>query len=88
MNTLNCLQFRCCGVKNYMDWYNATNVTSGNLPLSCCRIPPGTTQQFVCNKNTLTLYTEGCLSAFGDYIRGHSTTVETVGITLAVVQVH
>lgn len=35
-------QFSCCGVENYMDWYNVIwnascpNVTDECVPVSCC----------------------------------------------------
>lgn len=41
---------------------------------------------FVCNQTNA--YHPGCLQEFGDFIRDHVTTIEGVGIGLAVIQVN
>jgi len=79
-------KFNCCGINNYTDWELVTNTTGGLLPLSCCNIPPGTIGVFTCNNSTIGPHKEGCLEAFSDYIEGHATTVESVGLGFAVLQ--
>lgn len=77
-------QMHCCGINNYTDWLVGDNKS---LPLSCCQIPAGTRGNFSCTPNvTDTLYREGCLEMFGDYIRDNTSSIEIVGITLAIVQ--
>uniref|UniRef100_A0A6P7GDZ6 Tetraspanin n=1 Tax=Diabrotica virgifera virgifera TaxID=50390 RepID=A0A6P7GDZ6_DIAVI len=77
-------QFQCCGVHNFTDWKNvpAVNYTTG-LPLSCCKIPAGSTQ-FTCNP--IFAYHKGCLEKFGDFVKQNISYVEGVGIGLAVIQ--
>ncbi|KAJ8920985.1 hypothetical protein NQ315_015780 [Exocentrus adspersus] len=75
-------EFQCCGIFNSTDW-TKVNKTEG-IPLSCCPMLPGATNEFTCN--TTNAYKEGCLEKFGDYIRAHATTVEGVGIGLAIIQ--
>ncbi|XP_066247970.1 CD63 antigen-like [Euwallacea similis] len=82
-------QMHCCGITNYTDWFNinSTNASSNAfLPISCCKIPFGTMNTFTCNSNTTDLYKEGCLFAFGDYIRHNISKIEISGLTLAVIQ--
>ena len=80
-------QFNCCGVNTPNDWLKILNSTN-SLPLSCCNVPPGATGNMSCtiNSNPAILHSEGCLTEFGEYIRGHATTVEAVGLTLAIAQ--
>lgn len=55
--------------------------------MSCCEIPIGASGVAHCYSNSTNLHKEGCLTKFGDYIRGHAVTVEAVGIGFAIVQV-
>ncbi|XP_057654103.1 CD63 antigen-like [Diorhabda carinulata] len=75
-------QFKCCGVDNYTDWYNILH-NNIDLPLSCCKIPPGSTS-FTCNSNNT--YKVGCLQEFGDFVSYNISYVEGIGIGLAVIQ--
>ncbi|CAH0554427.1 unnamed protein product [Brassicogethes aeneus] len=77
-------QFQCCGVMNYTDWMTS-NSTDHKLPISCCPIPTGATGVMTCNQDNA--YKLGCLDKFTDYIEGHATTIEGVGIGLAVLQI-
>lgn len=81
------LQFHCCGVDTYYDWFNHTNTTKNTLPVSCCKIETGTLGNFTCDVNSNSLYKQGCLQIFSDYIKGHAATVEGVGLGLAIIQV-
>ncbi|XP_060528213.1 CD63 antigen-like [Cylas formicarius] len=78
-------QLKCCGVMNYTDWVNS-NSTNKKIPISCCSIPTGSTDIFKCQNNSPNLYKEGCLEKFGDYIRDNTSSIEIVGITLALIQ--
>jgi CD63 antigen len=78
--------FNCCGVNNYTDWQNENSTTHGEIPISCCSFVSGSTGTVTCNANTTGLHREGCLDAFGDYIEGHATSIESVGLTLAIIQ--
>jgi len=75
-------QMKCCGIDTSKDWQNNKNITG--LPLSCCKIPPGTFNNFTCTDTKA--YKEGCLEMFGDYIRENTSSIEIVGLTLAIIQ--
>ncbi|KAJ8927441.1 hypothetical protein NQ314_020111 [Rhamnusium bicolor] len=77
-------EFKCCGVNNYTNWIKDNDSTNHTLPLSCCEIAPGTTDKFECTAKTA--YQIGCLEEFGNYVRAHTSTIEGVGIGLAIVQ--
>lgn len=74
--------FGCCGLTGYDDWEKAINGT----PMSCCPIPDGIIDTFVCNNETETLQKIGCIKTFGGFIENHATTLGLAGIILAVVQ--
>ncbi|XP_044272161.1 CD63 antigen-like [Tribolium madens] len=77
--------FQCCGIQNYTDWENVTS-THGQLPVTCCNFPHGSFGNVTCNEKSEGLHREGCLEVFSDYIEGHATTVESVGLTFAIIQ--
>ncbi|XP_019876654.1 23 kDa integral membrane protein [Aethina tumida] len=79
-------RFHCCGVDTYYDWFNHTNTTKNTLPVSCCKIETGTLGNFTCDVNSNSLYKQGCLQIFSEYIKGHAATVEGVGLGLAIIQ--
>ncbi|RZC35974.1 CD63 antigen [Asbolus verrucosus] len=80
------LTFNCCGVNNYTDWQKPNSSTHGELPITCCQFPAGATGNVSCNAATTGLRKEGCLEVFTDYIEGHAVTIESVGLTLALIQ--
>lgn len=61
--------------------------TKGKIPISCCDIPAGSFWNVTCDLNSPGLHREGCLDAFSDYIEGHAVSIESVGLTLAIIQV-
>jgi len=80
--------YRCCGLETtpdhhgYEDW----TVSVGGIPLSCCDIPHGHLDMFVCNSTQETLHKTGCVQAFGDFIKSHAMSLALVGVILAVIQ--
>lgn len=56
------------------------------LPLSCCIIPPGATNTFTCDDKSETIRPDGCLNAFGNFIKAHALSLGAAGISIAVVQ--
>jgi len=77
-------QMKCCGITNYTDWHSVT--LNESLPLSCCSLPSGLYDNFYCNTSSHNIHQEGCLTAFGDYIRDNTSSIEIAGLTLAVIQ--
>jgi CD63 antigen len=55
-------------------------------PLSCCAIPHGILDKFTCENGTETLYVDGCVKSFGNFIQSHAKSLGVAGIVLAVVQ--
>lgn len=80
--------FKCCGLDSsdlhlgYEDWVHEV----GGIPLSCCEIPHGKLNEFVCNSTQETLHKPGCVQAFGDFIKSHAMSLALVGVILAVIQ--
>lgn len=74
--------FRCCGLKNSEDWLLAVNGT----PLSCCEIPHGKLDTFLCNKDQETMHDVGCVEAFGNFIKSHALSLAVAGLVLAIIQ--
>lgn len=74
--------YKCCGLENSEDWLPAVNGT----PLSCCEIPHGQLNNFVCDADQLTIHQTGCVLAFGDFIKSHALSLALAGIILAVIQ--
>lgn len=74
--------YRCCGLNSDEDWIAAVNGT----PLSCCDIPHGHLDMFVCNSTQETLHQSGCVQAFGDFIKSHALSLALVGVILAAIQ--
>ncbi|KAK9709022.1 Tetraspanin family [Popillia japonica] len=79
-------QFQCCGVTNGTDWVTQLNTTNESVPTSCCWHIYGSIGYTNCTLESDNIYTRGCLSAFGDYIKSHALTIGGVGIGFAVVQ--
>ncbi|KAG5897489.1 hypothetical protein JTB14_031113 [Gonioctena quinquepunctata] len=77
-------QFQCCGVHNASDWKTLNTTTHGQIPLSCCDIPTGTTFTFNCTLDKA--YKEGCLEEFGNFVKANISTIQGVGIGFAVLQ--
>ncbi|KAI5634666.1 tetraspanin family domain-containing protein [Phthorimaea operculella] len=78
-------EFECCGVNNASDWLAPLDTTlTGGVPLSCCKVPAGTTGQFTCN-TTVAMGT-GCATAFGDWARSHAGSIGAAGVFLVLVQ--
>lgn len=75
------IQFQCCGVDKYTDWYKIMH--DKDLPLSCCKIPAGSVS-FTCNSTNA--YKDGCLEEFGNFVSYNISYVEGVGIGLALIQ--
>lgn len=42
---------------------------------------------FSCNETTTTLFKEGCLGTFGDFIKAHAVSLGAAGLAIAVFQV-
>ncbi|XP_063922102.1 CD63 antigen-like [Zophobas morio] len=78
--------FNCCGIHNYTDWEKPSSPTHKLIPISCCTFDAGSTGNVSCTDASSGLHAQGCLDAFSDYIEGHATSIESVGITLAVIQ--
>merc|ERR1711997_106495 len=77
--------FKCCGVSNYTDWKDNKNMTSLNVPDSCCKIEaPG------CGKgqqsNPSDIYTDGCVDSFKTQLEDHIEIVGGVGVGICVLQ--
>jgi len=78
--------FSCCGIEKAKgeDWKSAFGFDSNSAPDSCCQsVSEG------CGKNAIggdTLWPEGCLAEFDDYIEGNIFLVGGVGIALILVQ--
>lgn len=80
--------FDCCGVANSTDW--SLHLKDNELPLSCCRIPPGTVGTFSCisDINNINLNkNQGCLTGFSNYIADHAVSLGAAGVVIAVIQV-
>lgn len=78
-------KFDCCGVKNATDWIIILK-TSEDIPVSCCAKSYGDIGKKLCNINSTDLHQDGCLSTFGNFIRGHAVQLGGVGIGVAFVQ--
>jgi len=80
--------YKCCGLNSddsrhgHQDWMDAVN----GIPLSCCDIPHGHLDMFVCNSTQETLHQSGCVQAFGDFIKSHALSLALVGVILAAIQ--
>lgn len=80
--------YKCCGLEStdehqgFDDWMDAVK----GIPLSCCDIPNGHLDTFVCNSTQETLHKSGCVQAFGDFIKSHAMSLALVGVILAVIQ--
>jgi len=86
------VQFRCCGVDSYKDWYRNTMRWPHNdfVPDSCCDPVhfANTEAMKNCGKMTRTelWFQPGCHQAFNDWILEHMHIVGVVGLLLAFVQ--
>lgn len=83
------IQFKCCGITTYNDWYAFLNQNSSELPLSCCDTA-GITTNFSCvpKHNDTKFFDVGCVQAFGDEIQQHAVTIGGVAIGIAFIQVY
>jgi len=72
----------CCGVKNWKDWRNVTQM-AGSVPDSCCKVG----QVMNCGKAPVEekdVFTEGCFSLFNDEFNSNLTIVGAVALGIAV----
>lgn len=81
-------KLKCCGVKNYEDWFNTTYGASTNVPDSCC-----ITDAIGCGHNMKNnpdvgsrIYTKGCLPEFSAQIQHNAGVFAGVGVGIAVIQ--
>lgn len=83
------LQFHCCGVEGPRDWRNSSivNNTEGFIPMSCCGHEAGALGNFSCTLNSRTLYQEGCVKKFGEFVEDNASTIGLAGLGLAFIQV-
>lgn len=77
------LQFKCCGIYNYTDWYENPNYNATVLPKSCCASPPCNSTNVWTRKGS----NDGCLTEFVEWLRDHIYYVGAVGIAFAIIQV-
>lgn len=61
------------------------NAVSG-VPLSCCEIPHGQLDTFLCDTKQATMFQTGCLEAFGNFIKSHALSLAIAGLVLAIIQ--
>lgn len=84
-------QFECCGVDKPDDWANTTHLTPARktVPDSCCKnVAVG------CGENKInpptppanSIYTDGCLDQFVQYVEDNIYLIGGAGIGIAVVQ--
>ena len=85
-------QFDCCGVDTPNDWANTTALVpiGKSVPVSCCK-----NEDTNCGKNQInppnpptsqTIYTDGCLNQFVQYVENNIYLIGGAGIGIAVVQ--
>ena len=79
------LQFECCGINKNEDWNKPLHYAG--LPMSCCKTVVGAIGNSTCNANSTNLYQNGCLPAFGSFIKSHAVQLGGVGLGVAFVQV-
>ena len=87
-------QLKCCGVKNYTDWYTGTIQPglSGDVALGCCKdmSDPGCASGIASlsfEEAQEVIYTTGCYTQLVDTIQNETLWLIIGGITLAIVQV-
>ena len=84
-------EMKCCGVKNYEDWgqVESLNVTS-SVPDSCCtedKIGNGCGNGQLNIDQPTDIYTTGCLTKLGDFIKENLVIVGIAGATVVVLQI-
>lgn len=79
------LQFECCGLTTYKDWFVPLEE---EIPVSCCSIPNGIIGSLTCDAESPGLFKVGCVDRFGSYIKSHAVSLGAAGIALAVIQVY
>jgi len=86
-------ELKCCGVKQYSDWYNRTIITNNvatDVPKGCCRDESDPLCTRVRGKPTddveKLIYTEGCFTKYVNIVEGESTWMIVGAIVLALVQ--
>jgi len=80
---------KCCGIKDFQDWANVTNVGPSDVPDSCC-----VTEVEGCGKGVLTgdaqskerIYTTGCLSTVRQMIASNVVIVGGIAAGVVILQ--
>jgi len=79
------IHFECCGVKAPNDWMNVEHVQG--IPMSCCKRDWGSVGNSTCSLETKDrLFTTGCLTEFGNFVRANAVSLGAAGIILAFIQ--
>ncbi|XP_068103536.1 CD63 antigen-like [Hyperolius riggenbachi] len=80
-------QFRCCGARNFTDWfYTNSTVYSDGVPGSCCKTP-----QPKCGENATShsdrIFKEGCVLKIQVWLSEHIDVIGAVGVGLGFTQI-
>jgi len=80
--------YKCCGIKEYMDWKNATQFSKGkDVPDSCCKIDvQGCGANMLEGGKTANIYTTGCVSNFYEDLTENAALAMGIGAGLGVIQ--
>ncbi|XP_015679685.1 CD63 antigen [Protobothrops mucrosquamatus] len=72
-------KYSCCGVTNYTDWFNVTQLKSGRVPASCCR------KAMDCTKNPTqdNTFDVGCVTKIEEWLKKHIVIVAAVALGIA-----
>ncbi|XP_069826158.1 CD63 antigen [Dendropsophus ebraccatus] len=84
-DTINNLQrdFKCCGVKNYTDWYDYEPFKSRHeVPSSCCIV-----NATDCGKDISKIYTDPCVSKIESWIKSSIGIIAGVALGIAFFEV-
>ncbi|XP_069840927.1 CD63 antigen-like [Dendropsophus ebraccatus] len=80
-------EFKCCGAKNFTDWFNiSVEILENSVPNSCCRMV-----QQKCGEDALEhserLYQGGCVLKMNTWISEHFDVIGALGIGLGFTQI-